>query len=344
MKKIFAFAVLLLLIAPVIAHETNRPHPHVKTPIILGKGIAVSTDNPKDFGLLKIGLAKVTIALAGEETDVKVGVLVLDGIKYHLRNIDANESNASADVYLNDSKVGSLQVELVTKNDTDFWIGSLNLNSKNYNMYVLDAERRAKPEEVGEKVKDVCKESPEKCEEVAKGIGNRFCDKVDDESCREKIEEFCKENPEDSRCVGVFREFCSKHLEDSRCRTMLKSLCVTQPDLKACEEFCEKFPVSCGGTTSTSRSPCLSCPEGYVSADNGLICKPTCLGDRPPCKLKPIRCPNLTTLPPTSSTTTSSTTTSSITSTTLLPTTTSTLNNSTTTTTSTSTTSTTIGA
>jgi len=244
---VILFVVLMISTAIVSAQAIYR----IKTLGILGKGIAISTTNPKDFKLLKVGIGTVTVELLDEETDITVGVLFLDDDKFKLKDVEMGNDTASGKVFSDNEEVGSFNVSLTIKNEQEIWHGTLTVNDKDYNIYILEAERRIKPLEFATKVKNLCDEDPEKCSDIAKGIGRRYCEKVEDRSCREKIEEFCEEHPDDRRCMAVFRSFCKGNLDDKRCRKELKEFCVNNTDDENCEQFCEKFPNVCRFFTTT---------------------------------------------------------------------------------------------
>lgn len=251
MKKILAITTIVFLLLPtmLVAAENlgsqGLLRPVITTVGVLGRGIAISEDNPKEFKILKIGIAKLRVSLEGENQELAAGVLWLDDSRYLLKNVLIGEGNTSADVYLNATKVGSIDLSLTEKGNTEIWIGSLSVNDDRYNVYILEGQRKFKGFELGEKVSDVCEEHPEKCTTIAKGIGNRFCDKLNDPSCREKIKEFCEEHPDDNRCVTVFRIYCEQNLQDARCRQELTNFCKENPTDEKCLNLCEKFPMKC---------------------------------------------------------------------------------------------------
>ncbi len=251
MKKAFVLMATMFLLLPamLVAAENLGSQgllkPTITTIGVLGRGIAISEDNPKDFKILKIGIARLKVALQGEEQELAAGVLWLEDNRYLLKNVEIGEGNASADVYLNATKVGNIDLTLVERVNTDIWVGTLSVNEENYNVYILEGQRKFKGFEFGEKISNVCRENPKECNDVAKGIGNRFCDKLNNTSCREKIKEFCEENPNDRRCVAIFRSYCEQNLEDARCRQELAKFCLENPNDEKCETFCQKFPVKC---------------------------------------------------------------------------------------------------
>jgi len=292
---VILFVVLAASTAIVSAQAIYR----IKTLGILGKGIAISTTYPEDFKLIKIGIGTVTVELLGEETDLTIGVLFLDDDKFKLKDVEMGNDTASGKVFSDDEEVGSLNVSLTIKNEQEIWHGTLTVNNKNYNIYILEAERRIKPLEFATKVKNLCDEDPEKCSDIANGIGPRYCEKVEDRSCREKIEEFCEEHPDDRRCMAVFRFFCRGNLDDKRCRKELKEFCANNKDDENCEQFCEKFPNVCRFFTTTipSTTTTTTTSTTTVPVTTTTIAVTTTI-------------PVTTTMPATTTSTTSTTTTS----------------------------------
>jgi len=133
----------------------------------------------------------------------------------------------------------------------------MTVSGVSYNIYIIAAPRVAKASEAAEHIKDYCKENPVKCRVVAnaiKGIGNT-CDKVDSESCRDKIKEFCEKNPTDRRCVFAFREYCAKHIDDQRCVKEIKLFCSKNPSNEKCTTFCSKYPNVCVANQPTQIEP-----------------------------------------------------------------------------------------
>lgn len=193
----------------------------------------------------RIGLVQVQVNVSGQIVTRDIGLLWLDDEKYQLKNTTIEKGVASADVYLNDSLVGSINLALVQKNNTSVWVGKLDINNKEYNVYILEGNRGFEKQELGMKIKGFCDENNSDCKQIAKGIGNRFCEKVNDPSCREKIAEFCKENPNDQRCVAVMRGYCANNTDDTRCRLMLRDVCKENPDDTRCMNYCQDNPDAC---------------------------------------------------------------------------------------------------
>jgi len=243
---------LVAILATSVLAQTTIPHPEIKKLGVLGEGLAVSTTDPSDFKAIRMGLAKVSVNVAGTESELTVGILFLDDSKYAIKNIVFGNGSTSGDVYLNNSQVGSFSLNLVTRIERDVWYGTMTVNGASYNAYIVAAPRHAKSSEAADNIKDFCKEDPIKCATVAKslkGIGN-VCDKTDSESCRDKIKDFCEKNPTDKRCVFAFREYCAKHLDDHRCVSEIKQFCSKDEnrDNDRCQDFCEKFTNVCNAT------------------------------------------------------------------------------------------------
>ena len=95
---------------------------------VLGKGLAINPSDASDFKLVVIGIATVRVNILGEEDNVTAGILWVDGERYKLKNINIGNGSATADVYKNDTKVGSISTSSVTKNDHIIWYGTLNFN------------------------------------------------------------------------------------------------------------------------------------------------------------------------------------------------------------------------
>jgi len=250
MKKILIASVIaLVMLGTLVIAQTITPK--IKIIGVLGRGIAVSTADPTSFKIVKAGIATVRVVIMDEETELKVGVLFLDGDKYVLKDIQIGNETVSGNIYSNDTQVGSFNLSLVIRGEHEIWFGSLSVSGQNYNVYVLEGKRPVKPEEVGEKIEDLCEKFPEKCTAIGKGVGGYPCEKEIDKSCREKIREYCEDHPNDARCVSVFREYCRSHLDDARCREGLMGYCKYNPTAKQCEEFCGKHLNVCGVTTTT---------------------------------------------------------------------------------------------
>ena len=252
-KYIVALSIVVILALSGIA-IAQMPHPKIKALHVLGEGIAISASNPSDFKVLRIGMAKISVNTAGTDNELIVGILQLDDMKYALKNIVVTNGTASADVYLNNTQVGSLSLNLVVKPGRDIWYGTITASGSSYNSYIVQAKRNIKASEAAGHVKDLCSDNPEKCKELAKGLGSA-CNRTDNKDCRDKIEDYCKKNPTDRRCVFAFREYCAKHTDDQRCVSELKAFCSKNASADRCKDFCQKFKRACGTSTTSIITP-----------------------------------------------------------------------------------------
>jgi len=219
---------LILLLAFSVTYA--QPIVKIRSLFLVGKGVAVSPLDPLDFKLAEIGIAKVT----GNNITIKVGILKLDDEKYRIRNVTREEGKIFGYIYLNKTKIGEFELNAVIKKYTEVWAGTLNLNGKNYYLYILQGVRKIKPVELKEKIAEYCKVNK------------------NDPNCRARISEFCKNNPSDSRCRAIFRNYCINNSEDMRCREYIIEYCKENPEKKICRlialrrsaKFCEKHPNS----------------------------------------------------------------------------------------------------
>ncbi len=252
MKKYWLAIVLLFAVALVAAENIGMQQlraeigkPEITKIGAVGKGIAVSTSDPLDFKMVRLGLVEVQVNFSGQIINRQTGLIWLEDEKYLLKNASIQQSAVSADVYLNNTLVGNINLVLVARNDTDVWVGKLVLNGKEYNVYLLEGNRGFEKQEMKQKIKQACSDDDENCTQIAKGIGNRFCEKVNDTSCREKIAEFCEQNPNDQRCQAIMRGYCANNTEDTRCRLMLKQVCKNNPADSRCLNYCQENPELC---------------------------------------------------------------------------------------------------
>lgn len=227
MKKIATISVLAVffLAAVVFAQglggRTLGLKPEITKLGILGKGIAVSQNDPSVFKIIKVGLAKVKVTINNESAEITTGVLNLDNDLYKIKNIVIANDSASGDVYKNDTKIGAFSVISVLKNGETVWYGTLTIDSTTYNVYVMSVPRPIKPTELKDKVSDYCKEHPKTTECL--GVA--------------KIGDFCQNNPDDRRCQAVFRNYCERNMDDERCRNALREFCKENQNNLGCQKF-----------------------------------------------------------------------------------------------------------
>ena len=233
--KIIAISLIAMVFAISIVAAETQGQATIHKLGVLGRGLAINPSDASDFKLVVIGIATVRVNILGEYDDVTAGILWLNGERYKLKNINIGNGSATADVYKNDTKVGSITAASVTKDGHIVWHGTLNLNGVDWNLYILELERKIKADELKDKVSDYCKDHT--------GEGN--C-----QFLRGKVEEYCKNNPDDARCKEIFINYCINNLDDSRCRNAVKERCEDAPNATICQRlevkvakrFCDENP------------------------------------------------------------------------------------------------------
>src|SRR3989344_6666592 len=220
--KIIAISLIAIVFAVSMVVAETQGQSTIQKLAVIGRGLAINPSDASDFKLVVIGIATVRVNILGEYDDVTAGILWLNGERYKLKNINIGNGSATADVYKNDTKVGSITAASVTKDGHIVWHGTLNLNGADWNLYILELERKIKAEELKDKVSDYCKEhsSDDRCEFL-----------------RGKVREYCKNNPDDERCNDIFRSFCVNNLDDSRCRHAIKERCEDSPNATICQRL-----------------------------------------------------------------------------------------------------------
>jgi len=156
----------------------------------------------------------------GEYTDITIGVMYLDDQKYVLKDVMISNGSVTAKVYLNETTVGSLSASSVIKGGAEVWAGTLSVSGATYYLYILEASRPIKPAELKEKVKE-------------------YCSETGDRNCTSNIDEFCANNPTDTRCLALFKAYCltRNNMDDSRCRELMNRLCQNNSESENCTAF-----------------------------------------------------------------------------------------------------------
>jgi hypothetical protein len=247
MKKLLALAIAVLVLgmtgASVMAQQAqqvgaqNMARAKIRTLGTLGSGLAVSQSDPMDFELIRVGIAGVRLTVSDAEEDMNVGLLYFGEDKYRLREVVIGNGTVSASIYLNDTNVGSLNLDSYPKGDTEIWAGPLSLEGAEYNAYVVQVRRMLKAAEKAENVKDYCTNNPERCMAAMKAVGQIICDPATDGNCRERLKSFCEQYPEDNRCKAVSLAYCATHLNDSMCRNEIMERCRANTDDENCERL-----------------------------------------------------------------------------------------------------------
>jgi len=259
MKKIIIgiFALSLIILAPVMAQDavtTSAETVEIKSLSILGKGIAASPSDPLDFMIVKFGLGKVVASVS--DTEVLTGVVKFDDQKYRVKNVVIGDGSATGDIYDGDTQVGSFELTSIMKDYTEVWAGTTELNGNTYHTYIIEGKRVIKAKELKEKVVD-------------------YCDKNEDDNCKDRLDNYCETNPEDSRCKGLFRAYCMKddNMEDTRCRHEFRDFCEENPTNDHCipfalqrsQSYCEDHSDS--GLCKTIAEKVTNMCEGDAESD-----------------------------------------------------------------------------
>lgn len=230
--SIVAVAFVAILAIPIFAQTTSAKFKEI---FFLGKGVVVSTSNSQDIQVIKMGVAQITVNVAGTDTDVTIGILYFGEDKYVLKDVVNGNGTSQGNIYLNNSVVGNYNLNLISKPSDNIWAGTLTLNGVSYNAYLLEAHRTYTASEESSSVADYCKNNPS------------------DTNCRSKIEDFCQNNPTDQRCIALLNNHCKSHLLDGRCREELGDFCKNQQQNNpTCQGFCQRYPDKCGATTSST--------------------------------------------------------------------------------------------
>jgi len=223
--------------------KTNFVNKAVSRLHLTGAGIAISEDDAFDFMYAKTVIGAVKVR-ATEDDNVdsdyaitRVGVLMLDKEKYHLKNIAVSTDTISAEIFgpvttsnAASESIGKLEVKRFEKPGQDIWAGNMVLNGKAFNVYFLGMARKFKLAEVTEKIGDYCKKNPGdlKCKKIVK-----TCDE-NTAFCGEKVKNYCQKNTSDVNCLQLKKQYCLKNASDERCREYLKDLCEEKPSLAHC--------------------------------------------------------------------------------------------------------------
>jgi hypothetical protein len=248
---------MVLLVLPMVFAQDERVAS--KRPIhrlhVIGTGLSINAEDPMDFTHAKVVVGAVRIkkavVSAEEETTEetvkfvvkRIGVLMLDKKRYHLRNVAVREGEISADIFdpkevtateTEKTAIGQIYVKRYEKPGRDIWAGAMELNGESFNVYFLGVHRKFKPIEVAEKVGEYCRKHPEneRCRVAAKIVKTACKEKP--WLCKQRITEFCSKNPENEKCVALKKLYCLRNAADERCRDYLKRLCEKDPTQRFC--------------------------------------------------------------------------------------------------------------
>lgn len=241
---------------------------------LLGKGIAVSTTNSTDIHFMTIGIAEVNLTSLiqklsqyitlppGIPSSVEIGVFHFDSASYQLKNIALTNDTATADIYLNSTNVGSLNLEWTTRAGRVLWVGSITLNGNSYNAYILEGATPQSTAMNENQIQNGCERDPGQCSQVANSTHAAAI--------------YCTNNPNDTRCTGLKEAYCQTNLDDSNCRPLLFNQCMSTPNSTVCTSACKDHPELCGGVHKPTRIPIMqihmpSIETNENSSESGMM-------------------------------------------------------------------------
>ncbi len=224
--------------APVLVRQAiSRLH-------LVGNGIAVSENDPFDFlhARAVVGAVKV---MATEDDNIdseyvakRLGVLMLDEQRYHLKDIAVSMDEISAEIYAlgtsgqeSETAVGEILVKRFEKPGRDIWAGNMVVSGKAYNVYFLGVGRAFRLAERARKIGEYCEENPDdsRCQRVLPECIS------EPEQCRERVRAYCEGNPQNLGCLQLKKLYCLNNASDERCRDYLTGLCERYPRLGFCD-------------------------------------------------------------------------------------------------------------
>ena len=247
-KRNFALmAIAIMSLAMGAAYADNIGSQNLPMPVITrlageGSGLAVNAADATDFGPIKIVAAKLNAVANGNSTEVERGAINFNDENLKLSDLVLGNSSISGNINRNGTQVGSLSISSVVKNGKTFWYGTMTLDGKTYNLYIVGLRREIKAEELKHEVQDFCENNPT------------------DARCMGGLKGLCNQNPDSENCKQIFRESCIEHPGDERCRTAFQDFChnnSTVSNSTACQwfadnsnkPFCETHPnnMMCNG-------------------------------------------------------------------------------------------------
>ena len=225
--------------------KSNTVNKAVSRLHLTGSGLAISEDDVFDFMNAKVVVGAVKVrATEDDNTDSdfavkRLGVLMLDNSKYHLKNIAVSTDTISAEIFgptttsnADSDSIGELEVTRFEKPGKAVWAGNMVLDGKAYNVYFLGMGRNFKLTEVTEKIGDYCEENPDdsRCKNI---VPNCAAYSVRGQ-CSELVSNYCQGNTSDLNCLRIKKQYCLKNASDERCLEYLKDLCEEKPSLAHC--------------------------------------------------------------------------------------------------------------
>jgi hypothetical protein len=256
-----------------------QENPEIEHLFVVGKGILIGAKDPMDIHSSKI-IAAGLLLETGKRT--KYGLLFVDRGKYSLKNIEASPEQFYAEIYEDSVLVGSVLLSRISTGESEVWAGPVTLHDKNYNAYYLQFKREFKEEEVKDKLKEYCEENPadEQCAEVDK----------------------CYADPSAEECQSLTVKYCLENLQDVRCKEFLKERCEEDPTLEFCavkstvtgqkyvdltvtEEL--SLPLECVECKKTCKTKCKVLREEGASEEELKKCLDDCVEACKECTVMP---------------------------------------------------------
>ena len=260
--------VLLLLLVMAVAVAQNAPAAETSQPVVIpkavralymaGKGIAVNPNDLTDFSLLKASAGRIRITDAEKE----LGVMHIDDKRYIMKNIQVGNGSFYAELYDSlqaNTSAGKISLDRIDKPAGEVWAGVLSLEGKEYYAYITGFHRPIPVKEAVDRVEEFCKANPEneRCREVKQAAQN-------------KIKEYCENHPDDRKCKAVVAVYCAKHTDDASCRARLKEYCEKNPDTAVCTQEPEVKKVI-GKKINTKIRNCYdNCVQECRTEDTGI--------------------------------------------------------------------------
>lgn len=221
-----ALPLLVMLVSQVNAQEIPLAKqkkvfvPAVSAYYVIGSGIMVNPSNLDEFALAKIAAGKIRVLVPqiNESHEFKIGVLIVDGNRYLLRNASVVNGTFTADIYSNGTLVGGVELHMVLKGDRIVWTGSVVIGDSEYRAYIMEMARAWNR---GEIVSEA----------------------------REKGLQACKVNPDSIKCKEELKDWCEDHITDARCRALVMSDKKYREHfrekIKEMSEWCREHPAKC---------------------------------------------------------------------------------------------------
>jgi hypothetical protein len=217
---------------------------------VIGRGIVVNPSDVADFSFLKIVIANVIVEELDNE-EFGLGVMFLDEDKYKLKDVEAGEDSASADVYSGEDNVGTIKLTRISKPGGEVWAGILSIHGTDKFAYVLTAKREFDDDEKKGKIGEFCSENPEKCAADARQVCQT---NPDSEPCRKVLRQYCAENPDDVRCRHFTGETQGPGIACLKCGIPLAQKCgMTEEQCNFEASLSTGAPPTCEPTEEQSK-------------------------------------------------------------------------------------------